>query len=533
MESGQTIAGKYRLNQLLGSGGMAEVWSATNTFTERQHAIKFMLPSVVRTPEAARRFLMEAKVSARIDHPNVIEIMDVGQTDDGTLFLVMELLTGVSLETALRRQHPPMTVHDFVYVMIDVARALAAAHKNGVIHRDLKPTNIFLHRAKTGGAVPKLLDFGVSKFLEDQANHALTVAGTVLGSPLYMSPEQARGEPQIDARTDVFAFGGILFEAFCGYRAYEGNNFNQLILTIATQEPKRIDECARPIPEPLRVLVRDCLVTDRRERIASFDVIADRLAGILPELAQSNLRLPSAHMPPSDPDATNALPIVRPSDKPPPHSAPPPAPPVPTAPMGTSNARPPATMPSAAPPPPGAITGQGGASFTVEQAPANLATTHLLHKRRKALALPLVLAVVAIITVGYVGARLVRGFRPAWPGFVARRISSPPPRPEPLLPASASAAAEPPLISVDSLPIASADPTQKPGRMGRILITATPGSCTVTVDGAPRGPTPTPPLDLSAGSHIVRCDSSGGRSRSTTIVVLAGSTTPIKFDLAD
>src|SRR5271154_1032531 len=113
ISSGQTIAGKYRINQLLGSGGMASVWSATNIFTERQFAIKFMLPAVARTPEAAKRFLMEAKVSARVNHPNVIEIIDVGQTEDGTLFLVMELLTGQSLETAMRRQTPPMMLREF------------------------------------------------------------------------------------------------------------------------------------------------------------------------------------------------------------------------------------------------------------------------------------------------------------------------------------------------------------------------------------------------------------------------------------
>src|SRR5271155_6100630 len=122
METGQTIAGKYRLNRLLGSGGMASVWSATNVFTEREFAIKFMLPAVARTPEAARRFLMEAKVSARVDHPNIIEIIDVGQTEESCLFLVMELLTGVSLETAIRRQSPTMTVAEFVSVMIQVAR---------------------------------------------------------------------------------------------------------------------------------------------------------------------------------------------------------------------------------------------------------------------------------------------------------------------------------------------------------------------------------------------------------------------------
>src|SRR5215469_16030832 len=209
MQAGQTIAGKYRLNRLLGTGGMATVWSATNVFTEREFAIKFMLPQVARTPEAARRFLLEAKVSARVNHPNIIEIIDVGQAEDGSLFLVMELLSGISLETAIKRQMPPMLLRDFAALMLEVARALAAAHKSGVIHRDLKPTNIYLHRDREGHVVTKILDFGVSKILEEEQNHALTIAGTVLGSPLYMSPEQAMGSPNIDGRTDIFAFGSI------------------------------------------------------------------------------------------------------------------------------------------------------------------------------------------------------------------------------------------------------------------------------------------------------------------------------------
>src|SRR5579872_683923 len=184
MISGQTIAGKYRINQLLGAGGMASVWSATNIFTERQFAIKFMLPAVARTPEAARRFLMEAKVSARINHPNIIEVIDVGQTEDGTLFLVMELLHGQSLEAALRRQKPAMRVHEFLDVMVEVARALAAAHKSGVIHRDLKPSNVFLHTDREGLVLSKVLDFGVSKFVDDDGIGGLTMVGTILGSPL-------------------------------------------------------------------------------------------------------------------------------------------------------------------------------------------------------------------------------------------------------------------------------------------------------------------------------------------------------------
>src|SRR5580698_3339632 len=323
METGQTIAGKYRLNRLLGTGGMASVWSATNVFTEREFAMKFMLPQVARTPEAARRFLLEAKVSARINHPNIIEVIDVGQAEDGSLFLVMELLTGVSLDVAVRRQQPPMSIHDFLGIMKEVAVALSAAHRSGVIHRDLKPTNVFLHKDRDGRVVPKVLDFGVSKILEEEANTALTMVGTVLGSPLYMSPEQAMGAAGIDGRTDVFAFGSILFESLSGQRAFDAPNFNALIVTIATKQPKNLGDVAPNLPEALRALVRDCMVTEKDKRLASVDLIAERITAMLPELEKGDLHLPSQYgvERSSDPDATNALPVMRKSDRPPPQPA--------------------------------------------------------------------------------------------------------------------------------------------------------------------------------------------------------------------
>ncbi|MFO0678499.1 MAG: serine/threonine-protein kinase [Polyangiaceae bacterium] len=336
MQAGQVIAGKYRLVRLIGTGGMASVWSAINVFTDRKFAIKFMLPQVARNPESAHRFLLEAKVSARINHPNIIEVIDVGQAEDESLFLVMELLEGVSLDAALRRQKPPMLLRDFVTVMLDVARALGAAHASGVIHRDLKPSNIFLHTDREGLCVPKVLDFGVSKILEEETSHgaqqSLTVAGTVLGSPLYMSPEQAMGSTNVDGRSDVFAFGGILFEALAGHRAYDATNFNALIVAIATTAPKSIDAAAPTVPEELRAIVRDCMVTDRKTRLGSFDVVASRLAAIAARLESSNERLPAmsgstpadAHAAPSE-----AIPVVRKSDRPPPpggsRSTPPPA----------------------------------------------------------------------------------------------------------------------------------------------------------------------------------------------------------------
>jgi serine/threonine-protein kinase len=298
MKAGNVVAGKYRLEQRLGSGGMAEVWAATNVFTERRIAIKFMSPEVAKTPEAAARFLKEAKVSARVDHPNVIDVQDVGQTDHGQLFLVMELLTGMSLDVALRHRMPAMTMHEFAGVMLDVARALAAAHASGIVHRDLKPTNVFLHTSKDGAVVPKLLDFGVSKFLEDDQNHALTVAGTVLGSPLYMSPEQARGDANLDGRTDVYAFGAILFEALCGFRPYDAKNFNALIVKIATTRPKSIDEHGAHVPEPLRAVVRACLEPDLARRIPSFDGVVVLLRAARGALENDATRLPSSAVPP-------------------------------------------------------------------------------------------------------------------------------------------------------------------------------------------------------------------------------------------
>lgn len=511
MESGQTIAGKYRLNRIIGSGGMASVWSATNIFTEREFAIKFMLPQVAKTPEAARRFLLEAKVSARINHPNIIEVIDVGQAEDGSLFMVMELLSGQSLETAIRRQQPPMLVADFCAFMLDVAKALAAAHKSGVIHRDLKPTNVYLHRDREGNVVPKILDFGVSKILEDETNTALTVAGTVLGSPLYMSPEQAMGSSSIDGRTDIFAFGSILFEALTGRRAFDAPNFNALIVTIATTQPKKIDDMAPHLPESLRSIVRDCMMTDMRRRLASFDLIVERLAHALPELAPSPLRLPSPRgiEPPSDPDATNALPVLRPSDRPPAYAA-----------LQATN--PPTSGPRSGEHP---ITGvsspwatPSGGSQGAGQRPSNAV---LLLGAGGLVAAAAIVALLAMLISR-------TSPRTATAGPTSATIMAPPP-PVP----APSASNEPPTVSIDSLPHASSKPSSYPRAMGHLSVAASPGWCAVSVDGIKQGPTPIAALELTAGSHKVDCTPPGGKTRSASVNVSDGTTARYKFSLDD
>ncbi len=515
MQSGQIVAGKYRLNQPIGAGGMASVWSATNVFTERTVAVKFMHPSVSRSAEAARRFLNEAKVSARVNHPNVIDVLDVGQAEDGSFFLVMELLQGVSLETALRKQNPPMLVHEFVGIMLDVARALGAAHKSGVVHRDLKPTNIFLHMIRESVAVPKILDFGVSKFLEEEQNHALTIAGTVLGSPLYMSPEQAMGADGIDGRTDIFAFGAILFEGLTGYRAYDAPNFNALIVTIATKQPKAIDECAPKMPEALRAVVRECLVTDRAKRIATFEEVVDRLLTVLPELEQSGIRLPPHQS--ADPDATHALPVLRPpSDRPPaPGTAAGQATP------GVHLSSPPSVAaPVSSPPnPPAAFSASwnGGDrnAITVRRPPH----------------------VWMFAASGAATALVVGGFA-VW---VSRSAAHPPPPVAvPVEPVSAAAATVPaasggeglPVVNVDSLPVASSKAgSPMPRGVGRVDIAATGGWCSVTIDNVTRGPTPIADLELTAGPHRVVCAPPSGKAKSMTVLVVEGTTSKFKIGL--
>jgi serine/threonine-protein kinase len=510
METGQTIAGKYRLNRLLGTGGMASVWSATNVFTEREFAIKFMLPQVARTPEAARRFLLEAKVSARINHPNIIEVIDVGQAEDSSLFLVMELLTGMSLDVAVRRTTPPMPVHEFMVHMRAVADALAAAHRSGVIHRDLKPTNIFLHTDRDGQLNAKILDFGVSKILEEENNTALTVVGTVLGSPLYMSPEQAMGAEGIDGRTDVFAFGAILFEALSGQRAFDGPNFNALIVTIATTEPKRIDDVAPELPEPLRALIRQCLVTNKTNRLESFERIVQQLDDMMADLERSDLRLATPHRagPSSDPDATNAIGL--PSDRPPPP---------------TSSSRHGGSVHPLSPSTPTSNSGISAPNFgPVRPTRRTVAITGGMLG-----VAALVLAIAAAFAHGdhdshAAAASQASVISAVSGGIAAPKIAAP----------TVATASDVPVISVDSLPVATknAPPKVQAGN-GRLQIVSSPGPCSVSVDGVSRGTTPLGGLELPAGAHRIDCAPALGRAKSVNLTISDGASARYKFSLDD
>jgi len=259
-------------------GGMGTVWSAEHTQTGRSFALKIMHPTVATSDDSRERFLKEAKASARINHPNVIDVLDVGELPDGGLFMAMELLEGLALSDALRLD-PPLSMRELLVVIRAACAALAAAHGVGIIHRDVKPANIFLHRDRQTGQVrPKLLDFGVSKFaFLDESN---THTGSLLGSPRYMSPEQSRSATQADQRSDVWSIGVILFEGLIGSYPHDGDSFSNLVVAIATTPPRSAQSAVPSADRALTTLIDDCLRT-RDQRITSCEVLGARIDDIL------------------------------------------------------------------------------------------------------------------------------------------------------------------------------------------------------------------------------------------------------------
>ena len=274
LAQGALIAGKYRLQRLLGKGAMGVVWSARNELTSGQVALKLI---VAPGAELRLRLLREAQACCQIQHKNVIQIHDVGQTEGGDPFLVMELLSGETLADLLARK-PRLNQREAAVIGRDVARALGAAHDKGIVHRDLKPANIFLHNQPGEDArVVKVLDFGVSKNLF-AADGLQTMMGGAVGSPSYMSPEQARGARDIDARADIWSLGVLLFEMLTGERPFLGDA-RESIASILEGEIPVISRRLRGVDPGLDRLIAGCLTRDRDQR--SWP-IADVATGLVP-----------------------------------------------------------------------------------------------------------------------------------------------------------------------------------------------------------------------------------------------------------
>ena len=280
MQAGDLVSGKYRLLRQLGRGGMGSVWAARNELTDRDFAVKFLLPELARNRDALDRFFLEARACGQIKHPAVVAVYDMGQAEDGTPYLVMELMEGEGFDQRLARTgvlRPGEACAAVAYV----ARGLEEAHVRGIVHRDLKPANVFFALDDRGETVPRILDFGVSKATAAaDPKFVRTNTGAVLGSPAYMSPEQARGDEGIDARSDVWALGIILYESVTGRSPFDGSNYNQLMVNIIVERHMPAIEVNPAVPHELSDLIDHALQKEVSKRISTARELANQLEQI-------------------------------------------------------------------------------------------------------------------------------------------------------------------------------------------------------------------------------------------------------------
>jgi serine/threonine protein kinase len=274
---GQIVGDKYRIEERLGSGGMGAVFRATHQVSDKSVALKWMLRSTA-DEHARRRFLREARVAGRIDHPNVVDVYDVGEDGDCG-YLVMELLRGEALRARFARG--ALQVSELVDLLLPAMHGVSAVHQAGVIHRDLKPDNIFLCKGPDGAPrEAKVLDFGISAMTAcDPNDPTLTKDGAVLGTPAYMSPEQVESARDIDARSDVYSFGVILYEGLTGQLPFDAPSYNGLILAIVHSEPKPPTELRPELPKELAAIVLRALAKRREHRYPSVESLS---AALLP-----------------------------------------------------------------------------------------------------------------------------------------------------------------------------------------------------------------------------------------------------------
>ena len=279
---GETL-GSYRLLAPIGSGGMGVVYEAEDERLGRRAAVKVLLEEYSRHEEALRRFFVEARAAAAVQHPGIVEVYDFGQ-EGGGAYLAMELCRGETLYQRLKRVRR-MREPEAIQIATQVASALAAAHMAGILHRDLKPGNMFLIEAPDapGGVRVKLMDWGVAKLLGDKGGDALrTSTGVVVGTPIYMSPEQCRGGgTPIDWRTDIYSLGCILFRMLAGRGPFTGKGAGEVLAMHIYEQPPRLRDLAR-VSDEVDALAARLLQKDPERRAGDVREVADELAALLP-----------------------------------------------------------------------------------------------------------------------------------------------------------------------------------------------------------------------------------------------------------
>ena len=272
---GDVIAGRYVLERKLGEGGMGFVWVARSVALDVDVALKMLRPEIAGA-EAVERMAREARTAAQLGHPAMVRVLDFGRSEQGEPFLVMELLHGEELQTLLLREQR-LTAERAAALLLPIIDGLGTAHEKGIVHRDIKPANIFIAADGQGRIQPKVLDFGIAKLDRTHVDTRLTQIGAVLGSPQYLSPEQAEGLEDVDQRSDIWAVGVLLYELTTGSPPFEAGNYNALIRKIMRDQPKPTSELGAGDGQFWTIIER-CLRKDPGQRWASMWELGEALA---------------------------------------------------------------------------------------------------------------------------------------------------------------------------------------------------------------------------------------------------------------
>ncbi|MEO8900164.1 MAG: serine/threonine-protein kinase [Polyangiaceae bacterium] len=279
VREGQTVAGKYLVGSLLGLGGMGVVHAARDTSLDRRVALKVLLPRLVASKVAGERFLREARAATRITSEHVVKLLESDTLSDGTPLLVMEYLEGKDLRAVLREEGP-LSPSQAVDYLLQALQAIAEGHTHGIVHRDVKPSNLFLTARADGTPLIKVLDFGIAKTRESDQPDDFSLTNSEdlqLGSPTYMPPEQFNNPRDVDARADIWALGVTLYELISGKQPFKGKSYVDLVSRVLNAPPERL-ETAGHLPDGLGSVITRCLEKDRNHRYANAAELAVALA---------------------------------------------------------------------------------------------------------------------------------------------------------------------------------------------------------------------------------------------------------------
>ncbi|CAM4525608.1 MULTISPECIES: serine/threonine-protein kinase [Myxococcus] len=303
---GQVLDGRYKIESVLGQGGMGMVFRATQTSVQRPVAVKTLNPSLAAAPQFFERFRREAELASRLRHPNVITIFDFGRSPDGTCYYVMELLEGESLKETVKRQGP-MSLRRALSLVEQASQGLAHAHAEGCVHRDLKPHNIMVQQL-SGQDFVKVLDFGLVKAMESEEEEQLTSTGQVLGTPQYMPPEQAGGE-SVDQRSDLYSMAGVLYFCLTGSSPFGANTVRKALTASLTQAVPAVNTKRQgaPVPAALDAFFKKALAPEKEDRYQNAQEFIDAMLDTVADLTSEELdAMPSGGVPSASERGSNS-----------------------------------------------------------------------------------------------------------------------------------------------------------------------------------------------------------------------------------